>query len=155
MSAIDLPRAAIVANLESIADIGRVHDHEPYAADLQTLQAFYLATIAGVPQLRGWYVRRTATKETSRALGRYEELVSWKIQGFLALNEAARSEFAFDTLLEAIRDAFRSDETLSGTVVTTVTDEGAGVQVAMSGPVMFAGVLCHGATLTLATKRYF
>jgi hypothetical protein len=36
-----------------------------------------------------------------------------------------------------------------------VLDEGdAGVQVPESGPVMFAGVLCHAARLTLATRHY-
>lgn len=147
-------RDAIVTKLDAIPSIGRVHGFERYAADFKALADLYVATIGNKPQLRGWFVQRTGTSETSRALGRYEETISWRIRGFMALSDATQSEFSFDALLEAIRDAFRSDETLGGTVASTVTDEAAGIQIEESGPVMFAGVLCHAATLRLATRRY-
>ena len=56
-----------------------------------------------------------------------------------------------DRLIEAVRVAFRHDETLGGVVETTMSDGRAGPQLDDSGPAMFAGVLCHHARLTLST----
>lgn len=151
---LDTARAAIVAQLNAIPDIGRVHDRERYVADMVGLKALYVADIGGQQQLRGWYVRRVATPQTSRALGRYERTYAWHIRGFMALSDAEASELAFDALIEAICARFRADETLGGAVASTVIEGEAGIQVKESGPVLFAGVLCHAATLTLATRVY-
>lgn len=148
-------RNAIVAKLQGIADIGRVHGFERYAADMDALRGHYVASIAGADQLRGWYVRRVAGGETSPVDGRYIETATWKIQGFMALDDDAASEIQFDLLVDAVRDAFRADATIGGAVVFTAFGQAAGAQLKDAGPVMFAGVLCHAATLTLTTTRYF
>lgn len=145
-------RAAIVARLRAVPGVGVVHDHERYVADQEGLAALY---VSGA-QLLGWYVRRLRSLETSPALGRYVETTAWRIQGFMGLADAdsGASELAFDALIESIREAFRTDETLGGMVASTVTDDAAGIQVEQSGPVMFCGHLCHGATLSLTTTTY-
>lgn len=148
---LDAIRTAIVGKLEQLPGIGRVHAYERYASTHDALRQIYLADDG---QLRGWYVQRTGRAEQSPALGRWQVTQRWKIQGFMALADADASELRFDALVESACAAFRQDETLGGTVASTVTDAGAGLQVAQSGPVMFAGVLCHGATLTLATLHY-
>ncbi|MCB1908811.1 MAG: hypothetical protein KDH15_15705 [Rhodocyclaceae bacterium] len=149
MSQLEPTRAAIVAKL-AVLGIGVVHDHEPYAATLAALQALYQDPDSG--RLNGWHVRRVATRELSAAIGCYLEYVSWQIRGYFALSEADGSERAFDAQIEAIRDAVRADPTLGGAVGNTAEDDDeAGVQVQESGPVMFAGVLCHAATLRLVT----
>jgi hypothetical protein len=80
-------------------------------------------------------------------------LNKWRISGFLSLDDANQSEIVFDNLVEAVCDAFRADETLGGLIAGTVMDNPnvAGIQVEDSGPVMFAGVLCHSARLVLYT----
>lgn len=146
-------RAAIAAKLAALG-IGVVHDHEPYAADLSRLKALYQDPASG--RLNGWFVRRTATHEFGTALGRFVERVTWQIRGYYALNEADGSELAFDAQIEAIRDGFRVDPTLGGAVHDTSDGEeggAAGIQVDESGPVLFAGVLCHAATLRLTTMN--
>ena len=52
-------RAAIVALLASVPDIGIVHDRERYAANEAAFRDLYLYR-SGTPeaQLRGWWVRR-------------------------------------------------------------------------------------------------
>jgi hypothetical protein len=147
-------RAAIVAKLATVADIGRVNNYERYSADFEGLKAHYVAQIDGAEQLRGWYVRRTGRKQQSPALGRYVITESWLIKGFMALADEAESELVFDDLCEVVIETFRTDETLGDAVASTVMDDGtAGLQMD-SGPVMFAGVLCHSASLTLSTRRY-
>lgn len=154
MPTVEQIRDAHVAKIAAIPDIGKVHGHERYAAQQADMKALYVATIAGRDQLRGWFVRRVRTGETSDALGRYVVTHTWDIRGYLALEDGAASEKAFDALIEAIRDAYRSDENLGGLVSSTVVDEGAGVQVEESAPVLFAGVLCHSARLKLYTRHY-
>jgi hypothetical protein len=86
-------------------------------------------------------------------LGSYNVLNRWRISGFMSLEDSSASEIVFDNLVEAVCDAFRSDETLGGLIAGTVMDSPnvAGIQVEDSGPVMFAGVLCHSARLVLYT----
>ncbi len=145
-------RAAIVAVLQRVPDIGRVHDFERYAANLNDLKAIYVATIDGQEQLRGWFVRRLTTTEITPALGIYDDTHAWEIRGYMALADGAQSEKIFDGLIEAIRAAFRQDENLGGVVDTTITPQGEGLALVESGPVLFAGVLCHAARLRLMTK---
>lgn len=147
-------RAAIVATLQGVPAIGRVNEYERYAADMAALEALYVTEIDGAQQLRGWYVSRTSRRENSPALGRYVITEGWRIRGFMALADDAESELVFDALCEAVIAAFRSDETLAGAVASTVRDDGTSGPQMEAGPVMFAGVLCHSATLTLTTRRY-
>lgn len=145
-------RAAIVAKLQAVPGIGVVHDHERYAKAMDSLKALYVPP--GESQLRGWFVRRQATAETGAAGNRRVETIDWRIQGVMALDDGAGSELAFDALVEAVRDAFRADHTLGGKLLPGVPDgDSAGIQVVDAGPVMFAGVLCHGARLALTTRR--
>lgn len=146
---LEAARAAIVATLEGLS-IGPVHSYERYAATNTGLLALY--STEGV--LGGWYVRRVRTSESSPSLGRHVERIEWEIRGFLGLQDAAATELQFDAQIEAIRDAFRADETLGGAVAATVSDDTAGIQVEDSGPVMFAGALAHACRLRLITITY-
>lgn len=146
-------RAAIVGKMTAIESLGRVHTFQRYDKNLGGLESLYRAEIDGVEQIRGWYVTRVATTEESPALGRYIATHTWQIRGFLSLNDAAQSEIVMDGLIEQLRDAFRTDETLGGVVDTTVLDDGAGLQLDEQLPVMFAGVLCHLARCTLRTRH--
>lgn len=145
-------RDAIVAKLQGVPGIGVVHDHERYAKAMDALRTFYVSP--GESQLRGWFLRRQATAEVGAGGHRRVEKIDWRIQGVMALDDAAGSELVFDGLVEAVRDAFRADPTLGGRLLAGVPDgDLAGIQVVDAGPVMFAGVLCHAARLVLQTRR--
>lgn len=151
-------RTAIVATLSAVPDIGVVHAYERYASNLDQLKALYWS--APHNAVRGWYVRRPATSDTGLIHEGSVELIRWRIVGVMSLADAAQSELAFDGLIEAIRAAFRADETLGGVVdQCSVPQPGggtgeAGIQLDDCGPAMFAGVLCHVARLALPTIRY-
>lgn len=142
-------RAAIVAVLEGVAGIGRVHSFERYAKAEGKLREIY--TIGG--RLEGWFVRRTATRVTAPALRIRTVIHRWRIRGYMGLEDAEQSELAFDARLEAIRAAFDASTTLGGVCETTHVDDLAGAQLEDSSPVMFAGVLCHGARFALSTRH--
>lgn len=148
MTTLDDIRDSIISRLQSVQEIGRVHNHQPYIRREKELLDLYLYK----GQIRGWHVRRIGTHETSPSAGRWVETHRWLIHGFMSLDGA--SELIFDGLIEEIRAAFRADETLSGQVAATITEDLAGIQVEDCLPVMFCGVLCHSARLTLNTVNY-
>jgi hypothetical protein len=156
MATLSQIRAAIKAKMESVPEIGRVHDRERYAKDMAKLKALFEWPGEGSGKLRGWIIRRVSTRESSSALGRTHCLDRWQIRGYQGFSDEAASEIEFDDRIEAIRDAFRADETLGGVVSQTVDPASklAFIQVDDSGPVMFAGLLCHGARLSLITSHY-
>lgn len=153
MSAADDIRAAIVATMKSVPNIGVVQDRERYAKDMPGLKAMYQAAGLG---LLGWFVRRQQLVETDRVLPRSVEYTRWRIQGVMAFDDANASELVLDNLVEQLRDAFRANDTLNGTVAQCALADGkdAGLQLDDAGPVTFAGVVCHGVRLSLTTQRF-
>lgn len=148
-------RSAIVAKIQTVPDVGIVHDYERYLKDLAKLRELFETPGPGGGILRGWLVRRVGTREVSTSIGRNHVINRWQIRGYMALSDKEASEKAFDLIIEQIRDAFRADENLGGVIDSIVMTDGvAGIQVDDSGPVMFGSVLCHGARLSLNTSHY-
>lgn len=148
-------RAAIKALIESVADAGVVHDHEPYGrteVDFRRLYAW--ADASGATQVRGWYVQRTRTVETVAGTGRTINVHTWRVRLFMSLDGDGATELVFDDLVEAVRLAYRADVTLGGAVQPGPLGQQSGFQVTDSGAAYLAGVLCHAATLSLATYEY-
>ncbi len=165
-------RAWIVETLRGLDGIGRVHDHERYAARDPALRTFYVREREDGARLLGWFVRRVsrADERIGRA-GTWRVVTRWTIRGYMALNdiddacegdagkgEAVASEIAFDALIDAMTGAFRAavrDAECRKLLAHAAGGESAGgVRLEESGPVMFAGVLCHAATLALTTTHY-
>jgi hypothetical protein len=144
-------RAAIKARLEAVADIGLVHDYERYAAEQSRFRQLYGAG----GRILGWNISRVAARETFVDTGRWSVLTSWRIKGYMSLDDADQSEKLFDARIDAIRDAFRADDELGGAVLTSIRPDNSesGIQVLDQRPVLFAGVLCHHALLGLTTQH--
>lgn len=147
--------AAIVATMNSVPNIGAVHDYERYAKDSATLRAHYGARIDGVDQLRGWFVTRLSVRNARNGFGGPLVTTIWQVRGYMALNDAEASEKTFHALIQALIDAFWADQDLGGTVISTQTADpnAAGLTLEDAGPVFFSGVLCHSARLTLRTEH--
>lgn len=148
-------RDAIVATLETVADIGVVHGYEPLAKSMQDLRAYYQSR--GLQQLRGWYVRRISTQEVGEIFERGVEYATWRIQGYVAVSDAGASEIETQELVESIRQAFREDRDLGGAVASqSAPSRGGeiGIQVREISTVMFCDVLCHAIRLELGTERF-
>lgn len=148
-------RAAIVAQLQAVPGIGRVHSYQRYAREEAAFQALYLyEPVPGTRRLRGWQLSRVAVAERLAGLGRTLNEHTWELRGYLALHDAEASELAFDQLVEDIRAALRADPGLGGLNVAEPLGEDDGWQMRDAGPVLFCGVLCHSALLTLQTREY-
>lgn len=148
---LDEIRNAIVAKIDGVPNVGQVHGFERYAKAEKDFRAMYEAS----GKILGWNVRRVSKQTTSPATGRWHATNKWQIKGFMSIDDAGNSELVFDNKIEEIGEAFRLDETLGGLIDGTVLDspDVAGIQVEDSGPVMFAGVLCHSARLALYTRH--
>jgi len=147
----DPVRSALVARIQSVPGIGIVHAYERYELKAEKLAALYSDADG---RLFGWHVRRVALREVSQALGASIEDTDWQITGYRQVVDAEASELAFDALIDSLRAAFQSDESLGGTVATTVVEDRLGLQLDESGLFLFAGVVCHAAQLSLTTRRY-
>jgi hypothetical protein len=153
MATLEEVRAEIVARIASVPNVGVVHDHEPYAADMGSLRNFYVSEIGGEALMQGWFVRRTARERVAESKERRAITEEWQIRGYRALSEDNGSEKAFDALIEAISARFDADDYVVDLWLDTQAAEVVGVQLLESKPVMFAGVLCHCAEMRLYTKQ--
>lgn len=147
-------RNAIATRMRAVPNVGQVYDYQRYDKNIEALQALYRSTIGGVDQVRSWFIWRFATDRQSPQLGRYVITHTWRIRGYQSLSDAVASEKTFDDLIETMAAGFRDDESLGGVVASTVTERAAGLQLDEQAPVMFAGVLCHMASMTLYTRHY-
>lgn len=156
MNRLETIRAAILAVVRAVPDIGWVHDRERYLREEGKFKALYLVDRpGGKQQVRGWWIRRSATEERTINLARTVSVDTWTLRGYMALEDDSATELEFDGLVEAIRDAVRVDGTFGGVCdLNPLDDETEGVQVMDAGPVMFCGVLCHSAVLQLRTWSY-
>lgn len=143
-------RAGVLATVNATPGVGVTHGYQRYAHKAHDFKALY----AQGQKVLGFFITRTGwtceqfDSATNRVVNR------WTIRGFMALEDAAESEILFDQVLEAMRQQFGFDETLGGAVDTTIVDGRAGLQLESQEPVMFAGVLCHQARLTLSTVHF-
>ncbi|KTT21898.1 hypothetical protein [Pseudacidovorax intermedius] len=152
-------RAAILASVGAVPEVGPVHAYERYMREERDFAALYLYQPAGAPQpqVRGWWLRRWSTDERSPNVARSIDVHTWRLRGYMALADADASELVFDELIEAIRTRIRHDPTFGGVCNPGSGldgDEDSGVQVGDVGPVRFCGVLCHSAVLTFKTWSY-
>jgi len=156
MSTVQAHRAAIVAALSSVPDIGVVHDRERYAKDNNAFASLFLhQPTSGPKHLRGWTLRRAATREHSPNVRRTLNEHTWTLRGYMAFNDADASELVLDDLVEQFRAVVRNDPTLGGVCQPgPLDDETDGVQVTDAGAVMFAGALCNSVVLQLKTWSY-
>jgi hypothetical protein len=149
-------RAALVARIGSVPQVGVVHDRERYLKNEAAFRSLYVAS--GVsPQLRGWWLRRAATERRALNMSRRLVIHTWHVRGYMALADDAGTELVFDELIESIAAALDSDPTLGGLTdpaPLNQQDSREGLQVTDCGPVMFCGVLCHSAVLELRTWNY-
>lgn len=147
-------RAALLATLQAVPDIGVVHAYERATSDLSKMKQVYFSGAHN--QIRGWFIRRVRVREVGLLQPTYLEIVDWQIRGFMAIDDANQSELVMDSLIDVVRDRIRQNNTLNGTVLKLgLLQSGAdrGLQLEDFGPYMFGGVLCHGARLGLTTTK--
>lgn len=141
-------RTAIVALLGGVNGMGRAHSYERFIKRNGDLAEVYAVN----GQLNGWYVRRIGYRRY-REPGQIVTETRWRLGGYLALSDENETELQMDDLVDGINAAIEADRTLGGAVNDTTDGRQIGAVMEDSGPVLFAGVLCHSVRLTLITRQ--
>ncbi|PCJ88609.1 MAG: hypothetical protein COA54_02510 [Thiotrichaceae bacterium] len=152
MSDLATIRVAIKAVMESVVDIGVVHDRERYATKKSEFDTLFKSG----DKLLGWFFFRERTAEMDGDTGEVRRVHYWQIYGFYSLSDAGGTALTFQDLVEDVAAAFRGDPTLGGVVDDNKnmdqTFGPVGIQVDGIENVMFAKTLCHRARLSLVTE---
>lgn len=151
----ELVRNAIVALIQSVPDIGIVHDRERYVASAAALKELYLIPGPAPQKLRGWYVSRVSEDRLPGRMGRKVEIrTRWRITGYVGLKDEDGSEYIANNLADAIAARFEVAQTIGGLVHScSVPDGPIGIQIEVIRPVKFCDVLSHQIQLSLTTTR--
>lgn len=141
-------RAAIKDVLNTVENIGVVHDYERHAADWGKFLELFRVVMSGQPQIRGWEITRRQRTGRQGTLGagfrETERRHVYRIHGYMGLQDHAASEKIFQVLIDAVCAAFSSTQRLGG-----ASNSHEFIQVGVIEPRMFGGVLCHFCELTL------
>ncbi len=152
-------RAAIVARMQTVSDIGRVHDAERNLTNEGSVRQHYgWPENVQKPAVRGWFVRLSSFGGVQDRIGRGRRITTaWQIIGFIGFQDDG-SDLAVQALVQALSAAFDDAPNLGGAVIRCAAGDGpeapAGIQCDSILPVRLAGVLCHRIILTLPTQHF-
>lgn len=142
-----LIREAIKSKLLWVEGIGRVHNYVRYAvSDKGFIELFRTKAVSGSSHIRGWQIRRQSVEEEALSLGggTVQRMHTYRIYGYLQINDDKKSELYFNELIEDVAAAFRSDRTLGG-----VAQYHGYLQVDVIEEREFGDVVCHYVETTL------
>lgn len=137
-------RNAIVAKLTAITGIGQVHDYERYAAQQSKLKELFEFD----NRILGWVVKRERFKKTMIADAIFQVRSTWKVRGYMSLDDTSKSELIFDALVDLVQATLANDPTFG--VGSWVPNYELNAEIE---PVMFFGVLCHNANISFDTMH--
>ncbi len=140
-------RDALVARINTVANIGLVHNRERYSSNWTDYLAQFASTISSQKQVRGWWVTWDgipAAWEDGSAFGRIAEQYVFTVRGVQGMDDSANTEGTFGDLIEAVKAAIRNQASLS---VAGVESYSIIVTVPTLELRQFGSVLCHYAEL--------
>ena len=155
---------AILAEISSVAEAGRVHSYQRWSADLgKYLDLFRWEAGSGLNQIRGWVLTRERAGEEvasigSNATGGFtpaglsRRTHTFLLFGIMSAEDGVGSEVVFQDLIEEICDRFRGDKTLrlldeSGAPRVRSLERLQPPQVDLIELRTFGNVLCHYAEI--------
>lgn len=140
-------RLAIKDVLLGVNSIGRVHNYVRYAVtDRGFIDLFQSSVAIGSAHIRGWQIRRQSVAEEALSLGggTVQRIHTYRIYGYLQINDSSESEIYFNGLIESVVAAFRDDRTLGGAAQYHEY-----LQVDVIEEREFGDIVCHYVEMTL------
>jgi len=132
-------RAAVKAAVNGVTNIGQVYDRQPWAAEMSAYLDLFKTRISSTDQIRGWSITHEGADASQLAIKKLVRRVyTYRIRGYLGLDDSAETEKTFAALVESVMNALDDDTTLHAS----------GAHVAYSnlesfGHIVFGSVLCH------------
>lgn len=130
--------AQIKTYLDTVPNIGNTFSYIRWNKDWPAMLTLFKTTIGGTPQIRFWDISRTKTLEVNKVSKENLRTYTFRIRGFMSLDDANASETTFQNLIELVCAKFRNVPTLNGTAENISP-----LSVAMVGHCMVGDVLCH------------
>jgi hypothetical protein len=146
--------ADVKTRLESITDIGIVHDYERFTKNWQEFLALFAYTpTGGSQQIRGWEITRRSVHEHKR--GAYFRHHVFVIRGYMSLKDSEETDKTFQILVDTICETFRT----LGEINTWYYRDGdnpenSPCQVDVIEPRTFGAILCHYSEITLSITEH-
>ena len=139
-------RQEVVSLVESVTDVGVVHDRQRWATNWSTLLDLFKHEMSdgSGSLIRGWMVSRSSilpdTEDSS--FGADRELHGFLIRGIMAFSDLEDSEGTFNNLIDQVRSALINSARLDA-VSSIVVRYARVVSVRLIDIRMFGSVLCH------------
>lgn len=139
--------------ISGVPNIGIVHKQKRYKKNNAELKDSFVSTVSGSDMLLGWEITRAGMTPGTGAFGRMRHRAEiFEVDGWMALVDADNTEQVFQVKVSAVVDALDA--------INWDDPDMGSINVFASGPcaitvveeAMFAGVLCHHATLRLPVQ---
>jgi hypothetical protein len=147
--------ADIKAKLESIQNIGKVHDYYRWNTDASRFLTLFAYTPSGADkQIRGWEFTRTSAPEHKE--GAFFRHHRFKLEGYMTLKDDKASDKTFQQLVDNVCEKFRvaaSAPTDTWYYLDGDNPNNSPVQVETIEVRTFGGALCHYAEVTLSVTE--
>lgn len=153
-------REQIAVILSAVDGVGVVHQYERLATDWKKFLDLYKDPNG---KINGWSITRQRT--SAQLLSWDEDTIQthhFVIRGIYGLQDEAGSELVFQDMIEAITEAFRTNDDLNGTCLNTTPTSGvpggatesiSGIQAEVVEQKNIGGVLCHYCELHLVVQE--
>lgn len=135
--------AAVKATMLTVTNIGNVYDYVRWYKDWPAMLSLFKVTSPST-QIRFWDISRVSTSETNKVSKENDRSYTFRIRGFMSLDDSDETEKTFQLLLEEVCTKFRNKPTFGSTVVNVQP-----VQINNVSHAMVGDVLCHMAECTL------
>jgi len=136
-------RAAILAALDTVSNIGVTEDYLRWAAEYNDLLALFKVSIGGVDQVRAWLVSLVSISDDWQDFSRSRlRTYRFRVDGYLGLDDSAATEKTFVALTEAVCEALADAYPLAA-------DYSCSAATATIDHVLFGGIMCHHAAITI------
>jgi len=129
--------AQVKSILEGVTNIGQVHDYVRWNKDWPDLKTLFKVT-SPTTQLRFWDITRKSSTEVTGATRTNERTHTFRIRGFITLDDSAATEKTFQNLVEDVATAFRNKPTLNGYALNVEP-----LQINNIDHAMVGDCLCH------------
>ncbi len=140
-------RDAVKARVESVSNVGTVHDRQRYNSNWDKYLEQFAGTFTNVKQIRGWWVTWDGVPEVdgeAAAMGVAAETYAYTIRGIQGMDDGAGTEKTFCDLVENVKNAIRDRKDVG---IAAVVDYSVRVTIPVLQLRQFGSVLCHYAEI--------
>ncbi len=139
-------RTAVYNCVNAVTNIGLVYDYERFVVDWSAYLDLFKTTVSSTVQIRGWTIglQKIDAEQTVIKHRTWREY-TYKIRGYMGLDDSAATEKTAAALAETVINALDDD-----TTIHAQTAHVGPASLTVFEPRTFGGVVCHYIEITQA-----